>query len=57
MIQKDNLFEVYKMSLNSGYHINYNQEVAFEKGKKVIVSDEVFSERIYKALAKQSIKK
>ena len=57
MIQKDNLYEVYKMSLNSGYHINYNQEVAFEKGKKVTVSDEVFSERIYKVLVKQSIKK
>jgi hypothetical protein len=42
------------MSINSGYHIHYNQEVAFEKGKKVTVSDEVFSERIYKELVKQS---
>jgi len=57
MIQKDNLYEVYKMSINSGYHIHYNQEVAFEKGKKVTVSDEVFSERIYQVLVKQSIKK
>jgi len=54
MIQKDNLYKVYKMSINSGYHIHYNQEVAFEKGKKVTVSDEVFSERIYKELVKQS---
>jgi len=57
MVQKDNLYEVYKMSINSGYHIHYTQEVAFEKGKKVTVSDEVFSERIYKVLVKQSIKK
>lgn len=57
MVQKDNLFHVYKMSVKNGYFNNYNQEVAFEKGEKVIVSDKVFSERIYKELVKQSIKK